>query len=46
MGPRGSRLGSMPLQPYLKIGPHDPIFGANYCSDSKNLVKRVKTSMS
>ena len=31
---------------YVKVGSHDPIFGANYYSDSKKLVMRIKISMS
>ena len=30
----------------FKVGSHDPIFGANYYSDSKKLVMRIKISMS
>ena len=30
---------------YLKVGSHDPIFGANYYSNSKKLVIRIDISM-
>ena len=31
---------------YFKVGSHDPIFGANYYSNRKELVMRIKISMS
>ena len=31
---------------YIKVDSHDPIFGANYYSNSKKLVMRIKISMS